>query len=242
MRTTVNEIREVLIPDLSGRHGPLPPLLLVLTVVTGLVDAFSYLVLGRVFVANMTGNIVFLGFALAGASGFSVVASVLALAAFVAGAVAGGRLAHREPRHRGRLLLSVTVVQTALLLAAWVVGLVADLPAAGGVRWALIVLLALAMGAQNAVVRSLAVPDLTTTVLTMTVTGIAADGRAGGGSGSRAGVRVLSALAMFVGALAGAALIVNGNRDVPLLCAAIAAAAVAIALVPLRRARGTWTA
>jgi uncharacterized membrane protein YoaK (UPF0700 family) len=47
-------------------HGPLPALLVCLTVVTGLVDAFSYLSLGHVFVANMTGNVVFLGFALAG--------------------------------------------------------------------------------------------------------------------------------------------------------------------------------
>ncbi|MFI6085169.1 YoaK family protein [Streptomyces sp. NPDC051217] len=241
MRRTLSEIREVLVPDLSGRHGPLPPLLLVLTVVTGLVDAFSYLALGRVFVANMTGNIVFLGFALAGASGFSVVASVLALAAFAAGAVGGGRLAHRVPRHRGRVLLSVTVVQTVLLLAAWVTSRVADPPFDGGVRWVLIVLLAVAMGAQNAVVRSLAVPDLTTTVLTMTITGIAADGRLGGGGGARAGVRFVTAVAMFLGALAGAALIVHGNTDIPLLCAACVVAAVAFALVPVRLARGSWT-
>ncbi|GAA4955443.1 hypothetical protein GCM10023238_22610 [Streptomyces heliomycini] len=43
--------------------------MLVLTVVTGLIDAVSYMALGRVFVANMTGNVVFLGFALAGAPG-----------------------------------------------------------------------------------------------------------------------------------------------------------------------------
>src|SRR3984957_14157950 len=48
-----------------GADGPLPPLLLMMTFVTGLVDAFAYLVLGHVFVANMTGNVVFLGFALA---------------------------------------------------------------------------------------------------------------------------------------------------------------------------------
>jgi hypothetical protein len=48
-------------------HGPLPLLLLALTVVTGLVDAVSILRLGRVFVANMTGNVVFTGFAVTGA-------------------------------------------------------------------------------------------------------------------------------------------------------------------------------
>jgi hypothetical protein len=51
------------------RHGPLPALLLCLTAVTGLVDAVSLLQLGRVFVANMTGNIVFTGFAIVGAAG-----------------------------------------------------------------------------------------------------------------------------------------------------------------------------
>ena len=51
------------------KHGPLPVLLLTLTVVTGLVDAVSILALGRVFVANMTGNVVFIGFALVGAPG-----------------------------------------------------------------------------------------------------------------------------------------------------------------------------
>ena len=62
--------------------GPLPEMLLTLTLVTGLVDAVSILVLGRVFVANMTGNVVFAGFAIAGAPGFSLGASLFALAGF----------------------------------------------------------------------------------------------------------------------------------------------------------------
>ena len=72
----------------SPRHGPLPALLLVLTVATGVVDAVSILALGRVFIANMTGNVVFIGFALAGAPGFSLAASLLALAGFLLGAPA----------------------------------------------------------------------------------------------------------------------------------------------------------
>ena len=46
--------------------GPLPEMLLALTLVTGIVDAVSILALGRVFVANMTGNVVFAGFAITG--------------------------------------------------------------------------------------------------------------------------------------------------------------------------------
>ena len=87
----VDEVREMVVPRRAGRHGPLPPLLLGLTLVTGLVDAFSYLLLGHVFVANMTGNVVFLGFAIAGATGFSIPASLVALGSFVCGALIGGK-------------------------------------------------------------------------------------------------------------------------------------------------------
>ena len=95
------EPRETLVPQGDSRHGPLAPLLVTLTFVTGLVDAFSYLALGHVFVANMTGNVVFLGFALAGARGFSVTASLVALAAFWCGALAGGRIGSMLGNHRG---------------------------------------------------------------------------------------------------------------------------------------------
>src|SRR6202140_3705264 len=93
------------------RHGPLPALLLVLTLVTGLVDAFSYLALGHVFVANMTGNVVFLGFALVGAPSFSIGASAVALASFWVGAFAGGRVGSTYGAHRGRLLSSSAAMQ-----------------------------------------------------------------------------------------------------------------------------------
>jgi uncharacterized membrane protein YoaK (UPF0700 family) len=63
------------------RYGPLPLLLPALTAVTGLVDAVSILHLGRVFVANMTGNVVFTGFAIGGAPGFSLSASLFGAAA-----------------------------------------------------------------------------------------------------------------------------------------------------------------
>ena len=171
----------------DARDGPLPPLLLSLTAVTGLVDAASYLKLGHVFVANMTGNVVFLGFAIAGAGGLSVGASLFAIAAFLAGSVGGGRLGARLGGDRGVLLVAATSMQAVAVATA------AALAAAGGdhpgrpARDVLIVLLALAMGLQNAVARRLAVPDLTTTVLTLTLTGIGADSSMGGGPDRRAG-------------------------------------------------------
>jgi hypothetical protein len=104
------------------RFGPLPALLVLLTVVTGVVDAVSILALGRVFVANMTGNVVFAAFALVGAPGFSLSASLFALAGFLAGAYAGGLMITRSA-DRGALALRVSPLSalglaTALLAVA----------------------------------------------------------------------------------------------------------------------------
>jgi uncharacterized membrane protein YoaK (UPF0700 family) len=80
MSAFFTEVRETLFPPRGAKDGPLPPLMVAMTLVTGLVDAFSYLVLGHVFVANMTGNVMFIAFALAGEPGFSIASSLIALA------------------------------------------------------------------------------------------------------------------------------------------------------------------
>ena len=193
----------------SSAHGPLPVLLLVLTAATGVIDAVSLLALGRVFVANMTGNVVFLGMALAGAPGFSLAASVAALAGFLLGAFAGGGVLRRRSGHRGRLLRDVGAAELVLVAAALV--LTATAPVGAVVMSILAALLAVAMGLQNTAARQLAVPDLTTTVLTMTLTGIAADIR-GGGSATIIR-RVLAVVTMFAGALVGALLVVHAPLE-----------------------------
>ena len=81
--------------DASTPDRILPALLLALTATTGFVDAVSYLALGHVFTANMTGNVVFLGFAVAKVPELSIARSGAALGAFVIGAALGGRLAAR---------------------------------------------------------------------------------------------------------------------------------------------------
>src|SRR4029077_366323 len=73
----------------------LPYALLGMTAVTGLVDAVSFLSLGRVFTANMTGNVVILAFATARVPGLSIVRSLTALSAFLVGAILGGRVMAR---------------------------------------------------------------------------------------------------------------------------------------------------
>ena len=76
------------VPSPLGRRQTVAALL-TLTFVTGLVDAVSYLRLGRVFVANMTGNVVFLGFSANPHSGLSAATPVIAITGFVLGALAG---------------------------------------------------------------------------------------------------------------------------------------------------------
>ncbi|MEU9343882.1 YoaK family protein [Streptomyces sp. NPDC048278] len=241
MHAVLRDAWTTVVPDRRDRHGPLPPLMLALTVVTGLVDAFSYLVLGHVFVANMTGNVVFSGFALAGAAGFSLVASLAALAAFAGGALLGGRVAHGARAHRGRVLHLALVVETVLVLAAYVVAQSTGAPYDDTARYPLIALLGLAMGVQNAAARALAVPDLTTTVLTLTVTGMAADSRAAGGKGGKVGRRALSALAMFAGGLVGALAVRHGSPALPLLVATLLLAAGTIVAFVLTRSDAAWT-
>ena len=232
-------------------YGPLPALLLTLTVVTGVVDAVSILALGRVFVANMTGNVVFAAFALVGAPGFSLSASLFALAGFLVGAYAGGVLITRSGRDRGLLLRAGCAVELAFGVIALALAAASGDPGAthgtiglaggafsGAVTDALAAMLAFAMGVQNAVARRLAVPDMTTTVLTMTLTGVGADiraifgeeGRVGGAAriAARAalGRRLTAVAAMVIGALAGASLAL---RVSPLSALALAAALLAVA-------------
>jgi uncharacterized membrane protein YoaK (UPF0700 family) len=212
----------------TPEHGPLPALLIVLTLLTGVVDGVSYLGLGHVFVANMTGNIVFLGFALAGASGLSVGASLVALGAFVLGAACGGRIAARTLQHRARHLRAATGASFALLVLAALIAALSDQPFGTGTSDVIVAVLALAMGIQNATARRLAIPDLTTTVLTLTLTGIGADSTLGGGSGGHVGRRLIAVTAMLAGALIGGLLVVRGHLPLALgIAAVLAAAAVA---------------
>ena len=223
------------------KQGPLPPLLLTLTVVTGVVDAVSILSLGRVFVANMTGNVVFSAFALVGAPGFSLSASLAALAGFLVGALLGGSLTSRLGHDRGLLLRAGAAAELVLVAGALALTATAGLHDAAA-RDGIAALLALAMGIQNAVARRLAVPDLTTTVLTMTLTGIAADLRAkdhGLGGLSR---RVFAVVTMFAGAACGALLVLHASATAALgLATGLLAVVTAGAALAARRP-GPWRA
>jgi uncharacterized membrane protein YoaK (UPF0700 family) len=213
-------------PAPGDRHGPLVPMLIGLTLVTGMVDATSYLRLGHVFVANMTGNVVFLGFALAGAHGLSASSSLIALGSFLLGAWVGGRFGAVHHEHRGHLLRLASLTQAALLALALVIALTVTRPLRTPESYGLLIPMSAAMGIQNAAAQLLAVPELTTTVLTRTLTGIATElgvlghPRAIGSTFAR---RLVAVAAMLLGALAGGLLALHVS--------AAAALAPAIALV-----------
>jgi uncharacterized membrane protein YoaK (UPF0700 family) len=220
-------------------HGPLPTLLVGLTALTGIVDAVSILALGRVFVANMTGNVVFAGFALAGAAGFALTASLAALAGFIAGAGAGGRLIRRLGHDRARLLASGSALQLVLVTAAFALTAASGSALSPVNRDIVAAVLAVGTGMQNAVVRRLAVPDMTTTVLTMTLTGIAADIRAGKPSAAF-NRRLLAVATMLAGAIGGAELVLHLGPAAALALATAVLAVVTAAGARITRTPGAW--
>jgi uncharacterized membrane protein YoaK (UPF0700 family) len=223
--------------DSPDAQAPLLASLFGLTFVTGLIDAVSFLGLGHVFTANMTGNVVFVGFALGGAADLSVVRSLSALGAFASGSVVGEVVTRRRPRTSVGYLLIAMYAEILLLSMAVIAALVTG----NGVRsvsaYLVIVFTAIAMGLRNAVVRKLAVPDLTTTVLTLTVTGLAADSRLAGGPGSRSGRRILSILAMWSGALMGAMLLRRFGMSMTLMSTALVVAGLASYLFSSERSK-----
>ena len=187
-----------------------PYVLLGMTAVTGLVDAVSFLSLGRVFAANMTGNVVILAFATARIPGLSIALSLTSFLSFLVGAIVGGRIMARAGADSQiRFAAHAFLLEAVFLLAAsfWAVGYRGDLLENSFQPFVLIALTALAMGTRNAAVRKLAIPDLTTTVLTLTITGIAADFSLANGINPTLAKRVASVLAMFLGAALGAVVI-----------------------------------
>jgi uncharacterized membrane protein YoaK (UPF0700 family) len=177
---------------------------------------------------------VFLGFGIAGRGGLPVLAPLVSLGSFLLGAGGGGvladRMGDRHPEHIARALaIEVSLIGAAAILAAAV-----DVRPNAVAGYIVIALLALAMGVRNATVRRIAVPDLTTTVLTMTLTGLAADSPAAGGSGKGSVRRIAAVLAMFAGALVGA-LLLTTSLILPLVAAAGLALMTWLVYIPAAR-------
>jgi uncharacterized membrane protein YoaK (UPF0700 family) len=210
--------------------------LMVLTVVSGLVDAVSYLGLGHVFTANMTGNVVLLGFAAAGAPGFSVPASLASLGSFLVGAACAGRICLHITSRRRWLVVAMVTEGVLAAGAAAVAATASGVIGSGWVRYTVIVFLAFAMGVRNSTIRRLAVPDVTTTVLTMTLTGLAADSSLAGGDNPKVARRTSAVAAMLIGAVGGAAFFLHQRATWPL---ALVAVIVLVAAVVFARSKAS---
>lgn len=202
--------------------------LLLLTFATGLIDAVSVLVLGHVFVANMTGNVIFLGFWFVPHSGVDLTAALVAFVSFLIGAVIGGRLARHlgsRPRHWLSVALGVEVM--ALMVLAVLAG-TGVLDYRDNTKLVLIACLAVVFAIQNATARQFGVQELSTTVLTQTIVGIGFDSRLAGGSGEREKLRYGVVLTMCAGAVVGATLTLVTVAPVIALAGAVVAGAAAL--------------
>ncbi|MGP8302857.1 YoaK family protein [Streptomyces inhibens] len=210
-----------------------------LTVATGVLDAVSFLTLGHVFTANQTGNLLFLGFGIAGQGGLSVVATAVSIGAFALGAVLGARLESTLAVRRHQWFPVALATEATLLAvaaaAAWESGPAEGLPP--GRRWAVIGLMALAMGMRNVTAMRVASPDLTTTVQTRVMTALVSgsplghDKRLGYGTHA-AGRRLISVGSMFSGGLLGAGMLGAGARPTLVILLVAACVAATACLVP----------
>ncbi|MFD0481655.1 YoaK family protein [Kineococcus sp. GCM10028916] len=187
--------------------------MLVLTFSTGIVDAVGYLGLDRVFTANMTGNVVILGMALTGAEDLPILGPIVALLGFLVGATVVGRVLRKAPAGwttASSVVFGLVGVGLAVL-AAVVTGL-QGVPVEAGTTappaaLAVTGVLGVVMGGQGAAARRLAVKDVTTVVVTSTLTGLAADSRLAGGTGEGWRRRIGAVVLILAGAAVGAALL-----------------------------------
>jgi uncharacterized membrane protein YoaK (UPF0700 family) len=151
-------------------------MLLVLTLAAASVDAISYLGLGHVFTAMMTGNTVLLGLALAQGEVLAAVRSILALIGFAIGAFVGAIIVEREsyPPEWPAAVTAALAFET-IILAIFAANFTLFDGIRGGMIYLLIILSALAMGVQSAAVRRLGVPGIATTYITGTLTSLMVD-------------------------------------------------------------------
>jgi uncharacterized membrane protein YoaK (UPF0700 family) len=198
------------------------PVLMTLTLASGVVDAVSFLALGKVFTAFMTGNVVFLGLGAAGAFGSrdpNVLRVGVALVSFAIGAFVAARVLKRSGRsriwpHGFAFALTGVLLAQVVFMVGWMV--VSGYPSATFAT-CLAAISAVGMGMQGATVSSLGLRGVFTTAATGTVTflaGAAADRpRSLVEPARHAGVLIF----LFVGAITGGLLLVNARMYAPVV-------------------------
>ena len=201
-------------------------LMMVLTFVTGLLDAVGYLGLDRIFTGNMTGNIVILGMGLAGADDLPVVGPLAALGAYVVGAAVAGRLLRRHRSEWVPIVTAIFTVNAGVLTAVATILATCQIAATSAAGIAIAASVAALMGAQAASARALAVAEMTTVVVTSTITAYASETLFTPGVAWLTHRRLWAIVVIFSGALAGA-LMMKLHICIPVYLAAVLTAAVA---------------
>lgn len=202
-------------------------LMMALTLVTGMLDAVGYLGLDRVFTGNMTGNIVILGMGLAGEDSLPVVGPLCALGGYVVGAAVIGRALRRRDRGWNWLVTVALLTNASVLAGAATAFVVFDIRATSVAGVGIAATIAVLMGGQAATARSLSVADMTTVVVTSTITAYASETLFTRGRTRLTHRRLWAIMAIFAGALVGA-LAMKLHISVPVYAAAAITAATAL--------------
>jgi uncharacterized membrane protein YoaK (UPF0700 family) len=201
--------------------------LLLLTFATGLADAISILVLGHVFVANMTGNVIFLGFWLAPKTSIDLTAVVVALPTFVCTTILSGRLLRHFGERTRSWITTVLATEIMLLTVLSILAGTGVLRYHDNTKLIMIGVLAVTFGLQHSSARQFGIQELSTTVLTSTIVSLGLDSHLAGGTGARQKLRFSVVFTMCAGALVGATM----SRFVVAPVFSVTAAVVALSLL-----------
>jgi uncharacterized membrane protein YoaK (UPF0700 family) len=204
--------------------------LLLLTFATGLADAISILVLGHVFVANMTGNVIFLGFWLAPKTSIDLTAVVVALPTFVCTTIVSGRLLRHFGERTRPWITTVLATEIALLVTLSILAGTGVLGYHDNTKLIMIGLLAVTFGLQHSSARQFGIQELSTTVLTSTIVSLGLDSHLAGGTGAREKLRFSVVVTMCAGAFLGATM----SRYVVAPVFVMTAAVVAVSMLIFR--------
>ncbi|WP_433123117.1 YoaK family protein [Arthrobacter koreensis] len=202
-------------------------LMLALTFSTGVIDAVGYLGLDNVFTGNMTGNVVLLGMAFAGGADLPVLRPALALVFFMLGAALAGRMLRKGPEGWSGRISGALVTVAAGITALAVFTAVVDVQANDALGSITTSSMATLMGIQAATAKRLKVAEVTTVVVTSTITGLASESQLAGGDGKFWARRALAIALILAGAVAGAAAL-NVGLWLGLALSALISTAVAV--------------
>ncbi len=204
--------------------------LLLLTFATGLADSISILVLGHVFVANMTGNVIFLGFWMAPRTSIDLTAVSVALPTFITTTILSGRLARHFGDRARTWITTVLTAEIVLLVTLSILAGAGVLHYHDNTKLIMIGFLAVTFGLQHSSARQFGIQELSTTVLTSTIVSLGLDSRLAGGTGERQKLRFSVVFIMCAGAFLGATL----SRFVIAPVFTLTAAVVAVSLLIFR--------